>query len=376
MLQDTDRIKTEDARQAVHDADPEKRSHATMRLSKVIQNPSLTEGERDYANRLIKVISEDVSELVRRSLAITLRNSPFIPRPVLSRLIEDIDSIAVPLIAHSPLLTEADLSLVLKSGMVGKVRAVAARKDLSNRIILSLIETGDAQSSRTLAANDTLHLSDEAAQAMIETYREDDIIRQAMLNRASMPMPVVEKLVAASAEDIADRLFRQKSLSEENSNRIGRETHERTLVRLTNEHFSEKTLRDLVSALKSNGRLTPELTLRAMGLGKVSLVHYCLAALADLSVRKVVLMLHDTGPFAMRGLCAKAGFKENQTQFMREALKLYSDIEISGGKLSAHEFQVKMLERILTLPIDLSEADSDYFYGILDGLESDQRKSD
>ena len=374
MLQDTDRIKTEDARQAVQDTDPEKRSHAAIRLSKAIQNPNLTENERDYANRLVEVISEDVSELVRRSLAITLRNSPFIPKSVLSRLIADIDSIAVPLIMHSPLLTERDLSLVLKSGMVGKVRAVAARKELSNRIILSLIETGDAQSGRTLAANDTLHLSEEAAQAMIETYREDDIIRQAMLNRASMPMPVVEKLVAASAEDIADRLFRRKSLSKENSSKIGRETHERTLVRLTNEHFSEKTLRDLVSALKANGRLSPELTLRAMGLGKVSLVHYCLAALADLSVRKVVLMLHDTGPFAMRGLCAKAGFKEPQTQFMREALKLYSDIEISGGKLSAHEFQVKMLERILTLPIKLSDADSDYFYGILDGLELGQQK--
>ncbi len=372
MLQDTDRIKTEDARQAVQDSDPEKRSHATMRLSKVIQNPNLSEGERDYANRLIEVISEDVSELVRRSLAITLRNSPFLPKSVLSRLIKDIDSIAVPLITHSPLLTEADLALVLKSGMVGKVRAVAARKDLSNRIILSLIQTGDTVSGRALAANDTLHLSDEAAQAMIETYREDDIIRQAMLNRASMPMPVVEKLVAASAEDIANRLFRRNTISKENSNRIGRETHQRTLVRLTNEHFSEKTLRELVSALKTSGRLSPELTLRAMGLGKVSLVHYCLAALAELSVRKVVLMLHDTGPFALRGLCAKAGFKETQTQFMREALKLYSDIEISGGKLTAHEFQVKMVERVLTLPIELSDEDSDYFIGILDGLETNR----
>jgi uncharacterized protein (DUF2336 family) len=375
MVEDLERLKTEDVRQAVQDPDPEKRSHATMRLAKVIVEPDLSEADRDYANRLISVISEDVSELVRRSLAITLRNSPFLPKPVLSRLLEDIDSIAVPLITHSPLLTDEDLMQVLKSGMAGKVRAVAARKNLSNRIILSLIDTGDCVSARQIAANDSLTLTDEAAEAMIETYREDDFIRQAMLNRASMPMPVVEKLVATSAEDIAKRLQGRANLSEKESQLIGRETHERTLVQLTNDHFSEKTLQNLVFSLKENGRLTPELTLRAMGLGKVSLVHYCLASLAELSVRKVVLMLHDTGPFALRGLCAKAGFKDSQTRFMGEALKLYSDIEMSGGKLTANEFQTKMIERLLTLPFELPEEESDYFLAILDGLESPSRKS-
>ena len=375
MVEDIERLKTEDVRQAVQDPDPEKRSYATMRLAKVISEPDLSEQDRDYANRLISVISEDVSELVRRSLAITLRNSPFLPKTVLARLLEDIESIAVPLITHSPLLTDEDLTRVLKSGMAGKVRAVAARKNLSNRIVLSLIETGDAVSARHIAANDSLTLSDEAAEAMIEAYREDDFIRQSMLNRASMPMPVVEKLVAASAEDIASRLQGRANISKEKSEVIGRETHERTLVQLTNDHFSEKTLRDLVVSLKNNGRLTPELTLRAMGLGKVSLVHYCLASLAELSVRKVVLMLHDTGPFALRGLCAKAGFKDSQTRFMSEAIKLYTDIEMSGGKLTASEFQIKMIERLLTLPFDLSEEDSDYFLAILDGLEGESKKS-
>jgi len=264
---------------------------------------------------------------------------------------------------------------LLSSGMAGKVRAVAARNNLSNRIILSLIETGDSSSVRQIAANDSLHLSDEAAEAMIETYRDDDIIRQSMLSRASMPMSVVEKLVAASAVDIADKLHSREDISKPRSNQIGRETHERTLVRLTNDHFSEKTLQDLVAALKANGRLSPELILRAMGLGKISLVHYSLAALADLTVRKVVLMLHDTGPFALSGLCAKAGFKASQTEFMREVLKLYRDIEMTGGKLTSNAFQMKMVERLLTLPIELSDADSDYFFGILDGLESKALKS-
>jgi uncharacterized protein (DUF2336 family) len=105
-----------------------------------------------------------------------------------------------------------------------------------------------------------------------------------------------------------------------------------------------------------------------MGLGQIGMVHYGIAALAGLSVRKVVLMLHDTGPFALRGLCAKAGLDEAQSLFMSHAVKIYSDLEMLGEALSAEAFQTRMIERVLTMPKGLSDRDADYFLAILDGL--------
>jgi uncharacterized protein (DUF2336 family) len=371
MRFENDIICVDDVRIAVQDSLPENRANATMRLAKAVKNPNLSEKDRAYANKVLAVISEDVSDLVRRALAITLRNSPFIPKEVLGRLIQDIDSIAVPLIQHSPVLTDDDLGLILKSGIAGKIRAVAARADLSNHVIQSLISSGDVNAVQELAANDRITLSAEAAESMIAAYREDDLIKAALLNRASMPMSVVEKLVAVSSDDIADRLYADTNLQRSQTKQIGAETYQRTLVSLPNEHFSEKALKDLVANMKERERLTPTIILRAMGLGQIGMVHYGLSSLAGLSVRKVVLMLHDTGPFALRGLCAKAGLDEAQSLFMSHAIKIYSDLESIGETLSANDFQNRMIERVLTMPKGLSDRDADYFMGILDGLSEE-----
>lgn len=371
MMAETHTINLDDVRTAIQDLNPEKRANATLKLSRTIKNPKLSRADREFANRALEVISKDMSELVRRALAVTLKNSIFLPKSVLAQLITDIDSIAVPLITHSPLLNDEDLALIIQSGISGKIQAVAGRQDLSNRVMMSLIHSKDTDAIRRLAANDTLPISQDAAQAMVELYNEDDYIRAALIQRASMPMPVVEKLIAASADDIANNLYKRSDLTRPQSKQIGAETYERATTQLTNDNFSESTLKDLVNAIQANGRLTPELVLRAMGLGKIGLVHYAMAKLSGLSVRKTVLMLHDTGPFALHSLCIRAGMNEGQTTFMMEATRIYTDLEISGNSFSAIEFQQRMIERILTLPIKLEAQDESYFLAILDGLEKD-----
>jgi uncharacterized protein (DUF2336 family) len=361
-------LSAEDARLALKHKDPEQRAYATMRLAKSFKRPDLTASERAYAERLLDIISKDVSELVRRALAVTLKNSPFLPTVVLQRLTADIESIAVPVIEHSPLLTEDDLRRVLDSGLAGKVRAVSTRTDLTHHIILTLIQSGDAVAVRNIAANDSVTLSEDAAAAMADIYREDDEIRTAMMRRAAMPMAVVEKLVTASANDIVERLEAGEGLTRPQSRDIGQGTYQRTMTALPNAHFKEKALRDLVSAMQAQGRLTSDIILRAMGVGQMAFVHYGLAARADISVRKVVLMLHDTGPFALKGVCQKAGLNADQTLFMQFAIRLYTDLERQGQKVTEETFQMRLLERILTLPMMERSENADYFLNLLDSL--------
>ncbi len=362
------RLSPEDAKQALQAEDAEQRAYATMRLAQAFKTPELTASERAYAVGLLDVISQDVSELVRRALAVTLKNSRFLPLVVLQRLIADIESIAVPLIEHSPLLSEDDLRRVLESGVAGKVRAVSARTNLTHQIILTLIQTGDVGVARNIAANDSVELSEDAAEAMVEIYHEDDIIRAALLRRASMPMPVVEKLVAASADNIADRLEGREGVTRVQSQIIGQGTYHRTMAGLPNAHFKEKALQSLVETMQGQGRLIPDVILRAMGIGQMAFVHYALAACAGISVRKAVLMLHDTGPFALKGVCQKGGLSADQTLFMQFAIRLYTDLEQQGQSLTEEAFQTRLLERILTLPFMETSDTANYFANILDSL--------
>jgi len=75
----------------------------------------MTDAERDFATKLMERICVDVSDLVRRALSVTLQSSQNLPRHIAVSLIEDIDSIAIPILASSPVLTDNDLVSVLKS---------------------------------------------------------------------------------------------------------------------------------------------------------------------------------------------------------------------------------------------------------------------
>jgi len=143
MLTDNQALNIDDVRTAIKDKSAEKRANATIRLARSVNNPRLSRQDRLFANRTLEVISNDVSELVRRALAVTLKNSTFLPLSVVKTLLDDIETIAVPLIAHSPLLDDEDLNKVIQSGVAGKIQAVSGRKSLSERIVFSLIQSGD-----------------------------------------------------------------------------------------------------------------------------------------------------------------------------------------------------------------------------------------
>jgi len=120
----------DDLRMAVRGKTAENRANATQKIGRAIRAQSLTQSDREFAEKILTLICRDVSDLVRRALAITLQNSPNLPVSIARRLINDVDSIAVPILANSPVLSDEDLVAVLKSKAAAKVKAIAQRQTL------------------------------------------------------------------------------------------------------------------------------------------------------------------------------------------------------------------------------------------------------
>ena len=125
--------------QALKGKTAEKRANAVLKIGREIRSASLSDGEMAFAAKLMERICQDVSELVRRALSVTLRTSPHLPHHIAKRLIEDIDSIAIPILAESPVIVDDDLISVLNSRAAKKIRAIAQRQTLGLHISLSLI---------------------------------------------------------------------------------------------------------------------------------------------------------------------------------------------------------------------------------------------
>ena len=108
-----EKLDVKDVDMLVNHREPGSRASAATRICQTVRAGGLSDEERNFALELMDYMARDALEIVRRALAVTLRNSPELPREIALKLIADIDNIAVPVIAHSPVLTDEDLICLL-----------------------------------------------------------------------------------------------------------------------------------------------------------------------------------------------------------------------------------------------------------------------
>jgi len=306
--------------------------------------------------------------MVRRALAVTLKNSPKLPRDVAVKLSGDIETIAVPVLTHSPVFTDDDLVEILKSKAAAKIIAVAKRVSVSDHVARAIIRFGDSRAVAEVAANDGALISEETASAMLDIYKNDDLIAQSMISRRDLPPKIVEKMITLVSEDVAVQLTKRHSIPVDLAIDLATRSRERATLDFIDQSWVSKDLKGLVVRIHGEGRLTTSLLIRAICSGQMRFAEQALAILSGVSVQKAVLMIHDGGPFGLKALCLRAGLNENMAQIIRAAVTIYRDLEQSGLDYDRIYFQELMIERVLTLPFELPEIDQLWFLEKLDGF--------
>jgi len=365
-----EQIKEDDVRTLVRHPDPDKRASAAIRICRTIRTGILSEYERDFAHRLIDYMAEDAVALVRRALAITLRNSPELPRSTARKLARDIDNIALPIISNSPVFTDDDLIEVIRSKAASKIMAIAKRSSVSGPIVKAIVRYGDSRAVAEVAANDGALIDEETAGQILDVYHDDDLIKEAFIARRDLPTRIMEKLITIISEESALVLNKRHDIPVEVAVDIASRTRERATINIIDVDMPQRELGLLIERLFEEGRLTPSLILRATGLGHMQFLTQSLATLSRIKPFKAALMVHDGGPFGLKVLCERAGFDDNTTRLIRAASAIYRDLELSGIEYDAAYFQSLMIERMLTLPFNISEEDQDWFLERLDSLPS------
>ena len=354
-------------RQALKGTTAESRANAVQKIGRALRNAELTEAERDFATKIMERICEDVSALVRRALSVTLRNSPNLPRQVALTLIQDIDSIAVPILASSPILSDKDLVEVLQSRAADKIRAIAQRKTISLHVSHAIVSFGDSAATARLAANDGALISEETAEMIAELHADDDLIRDAALSRHDMPPSVISKLIERSADKIESNLKTYPGLSDDRAAQLTRGTRERAQSYVIGESWPEDRLRDYCRALDKSGKLTPSLILRTAGRGDVRFAVVGLSLLAGQTVAKTRFMVFASTGLGIKAVASRARFSLIQIDLLTACIQTYLSVERDNRALSAPKFQLLVAERLASMDLDLPREIESDLLEILDG---------
>ncbi len=365
------RLTQDDVQRLVKGKDDEERAIAAHKICHAIDRAPLSRQERQSAEAIMDIMAKDAAQLVRRSLAVTLKNSPHLPPRLAKKLANDIDSIALPIITFSPALTDEDLIEVVRSGAALRQIAVAKRKSVSAAVVEVIAQEGREPALVVAATNNGAVFGDKAFTSALTRFGESAKVTDAFIERDVLPVHIAEKLVSLISDEAMGRLVKRHELPPQLAVELAEGSRERATIDLVDQAGQAKDMRRFVQQLHLNGRLGPSLILRGLCTGHIRFVEWSLAELAALPHSRAWLMVHDSGSLGFRAIYERAGMPQRLFAAFRAGLDVYHEMEYDGGEDDRERFTGRMIERVLTQFQALPPEELDY---LLDKLNARSAK--
>jgi uncharacterized protein (DUF2336 family) len=362
-----------DIRTLVKGATAEERADAAYKLCRVIDTTRLSDEDREAAADILRVMAADATELVRRALVVTLKESPLVPRDVALKLARDVENISLPMLNCSPVFLDSDLAEIVRLGGPVRQLAIARRPMLSRSVTGAIAEYGGERAAAAACANDNADFAEGALQQVIARFEKHEKVLAAVAYRAALPLSVSEKLVTMVSDQVRDHVIAHHAVDPETALGIAMGAAERATMDLVDEAGRATDVRGFVSHLAESKRLTSSLLLRALAQGHMTFFEWGVAELAGVPHHRTWLMIHDAGPLGLRAIYERAGLPARLFPAFRAAVDTYHAMEFDGGARDLERFQARMLQAFLTQPQSAAREDVDYLLDKMDQLSAQSR---
>jgi uncharacterized protein (DUF2336 family) len=349
-----------DVARLLSDPSAEARTDLARRLGGQVSEETLSQGELAIAQDIVRILARDVETTVRATLAHNLRHARDLPRDVALRMAEDVEAVALPILGESLVLTDADLIALVRGGSPDKQTSIAARANLSETVSDSLIDHAHELAVATLMSNPTAQVSDAGMDKAVTRFADSDIVKESMVMRDSLPMPVAERLAVLVSRRLQNHLVQNHALSSTMATDIVMRGREDAIIRLS-AGADEPNLLRMVQQMRNTKRLTPSIILRALCTGDIAFFAASLAALADIPVENAHILVHDPGQDGLTRLYLKAGLPEALLPVVRAAVATVEQTHLDGEPHDLERFRTRVITRVLTQDALLTDqADSEY----------------
>lgn len=318
------------------------------------------------AEQVMRILVNDTHISVREALALRLKDNPYVPADIVVALTNKEESVALPVIENSPVLTDSDLvHLVSSCRNVAKQCAVAARKQVSKEVSAALVETHNSQVVSRLAKNQNADIPPDSYQTILRDHGQNKEIIQAVSERPNLPPTIVEKVLAlvskSVAEDIKTRYDIPQAVITEESDKH----REVATLQLVDGGVEKPDVEKLVDQLRATGRLTPSIILTSLCRGNLYFFEVSLARLSSIPVKNAQLLIHDKGKLGFKALYIKAGLPDKFFEASKLLLDVVSDIKRRLPNLSGPTYANTIIHNLLDMSSGKSIENLSYIIALI-----------
>lgn len=339
---------------------PQARADVATKVAATFSKQHLTQSEIQLAQDIIRAMVNDIAVEVRQALSENLKESDKLPREVAIRLANDVESVALPVLEYSTVLTDDDLVQIIAKASDAKHEAIARRETVPEKVADALVDHAGEKAISTLVSNKGASLSDQSITKVVDKFATSEGVQKGLVTRERLPVNVAERLVVLVADSLKDHLVAHHDLGTQTVTDIVLQSREKAIVTLVARGAESQDIEKLVAQMHQNGRLTPSLVLRALCMGDVTFFEAALAVMTNVPLVNARLLIHDAGRLGLKSIYEKSGMPLKFLPAVRVAMDVLKETEMDGGDHDRERFRSRVIERILTQYEDLGEDDLNY----------------
>lgn len=293
--------------QLATDPSPEARAEIAGKVAAEFEAQTLSASEREIAEGIFQTLLKDAEVRVREALAEHLKNSGDLSREIAVGLASDVESVALPMLRYSEVLSDEDLIGFVQGHGAAKQEAIAQRSTVAAAVADALIETGNETAVTHLVANEGAELDESRLERVVNEYDSSQAVAAAMAHRPDLPAAVSEQLMNVVTHHLQSYLVVHHRLPADMVRGLVVQARERATAGLLSEGCSSQAeLEALVEQMHVGGRLTPSVVLEALSTGDLAFFELAMARLADITVENARALIHDQGPLGLESVLQAA----------------------------------------------------------------------
>ncbi len=336
-------LTAEDVRRLKADRTARTREWTAAKVADQFSHGELSDSEREIAEAIFRFLVRDVAVKVREALCQHLKECRKVPHDVALTLARDVESVALPMLQSSQVLTDDDLIEIVRSQGPARQKAIARRVEVSEQVSEALIETEDEEVVTTLVENPTAEIGEQTMQKVVETFRDSEVVQGLLAQRSELPISVAERLVGLVSYTMRQHLIDHYDIPIDETGDVVKQTRERATLGLIGTSDNLEKVRRLVRQLFANGHLTPSILLRSMSMGKLIFFEVAMAELAKVPIMSVRTLLYEQGSRGFSSIYQRAGLPTLFLPAFQAAVGAIQKIESEGTRNNHSEVSRRVL---------------------------------
>lgn len=300
------------------DEEEDVRAELARKIARIMPGLSLREAKHihDLTIETLERLAADQVPRVRAILAEEIKHLDCVPKHIVQTLARDVEeTVHVPVLEYSPLLSDADLMEIIAEGKVHSVlKAIARRKPLSANVSDAVVSSLDIPAVAALLANPDAAIRERTLDAIIDQAERISVWQDAVCVRADLSKRAIRRLASFVSSELVGLLCGRHGLDEETKVHLNRQLRARYDAQ-DHAPARDALAADEIEAAAKAGRLDDAFVENAAEDGRRETVVLALAKLAKLQdgVVRRMLMTRSAKPITAlvwrAGLSMRCAFK-------------------------------------------------------------------